>query len=188
MWAYVLSILLDHWQIVAVALSGLVLFGAGYGCRVQQERPDVRVRTDTVTVDRHITRTDTVTKTVPQTVIRYKRDTVRVRDTVVTAPTGLDRFHLMPPSAVDVEGQEITVSYYNSTEQRWQQNIYQAEPRAWNWSLTAGGFYDPFAQFPSAEITAAIQYKRVGLEATAGLLFTRTSYVMAGITYDIIKR
>ena len=107
-----------------------------------------QVRTDTVGVEHAITKRDTVTETVPRTVVRY--DTVREVDTVRQAvPTDMSIQGVIPPSPVDI-GEETRLTYYDTDAQRWTQNRYDIPKDRWH-------------LWPAVEIRTT----PVGLQATA---------------------
>jgi hypothetical protein len=110
-----------------------------------------KVKTDTVTVQRQITKQDTVTETVPRKVIQYdtiratRRDTIRIEvptvDTVIadtTTQVPLRPFGLISARPVRVDGTTFTLSYYQLAAQRWEQRTYKAQPDAHDWRLTSG--------------------------------------------------
>jgi len=131
--AHLLPSILPRWRIFALVawLSTLVL--AIWAWERVQEEPPVTLPPDTVRVDRTITKTDTVTETVPRTVVRF--DTVRVTDTLtMPVPQVASVLGVLPRSPLDLGTTQATLTYWTGT--RWQQNVYDV-PRS-NWSLTAG--------------------------------------------------
>jgi hypothetical protein len=90
---------------------------------------------DTVTVERQITKRDTVTETVPRTVVRY--DTVRIVDTIkVAAPPKFDLMGLVGPSPIDISRREVTLTYFDPKGKRYTQNVYDVPPERYR-----AGFY-----------------------------------------------
>jgi len=123
----------------AAAAGGLLVLLLGYTVAVVQAhdwwegepQPKVRTQTDTVQVDRTITKRDTVTETVPRTVVRY--DTVQEVDTVTVAvPTDMTLKGLIGPKPVDITGEEVTLTYYDSQGGRWTQNRYDIPQDTWH--------------------------------------------------------
>jgi len=124
-----MSALLDVrlWAALVVGAGLLVL-----GDKIGQWRaePGQTVRTDTITKERALVRRDTVTETVPRSVIRY--DTVREVDTVrLAVPTDMSIQGVIPPSPVDI-GEEVTLTYFDSNAQRWTQNRYDIPSDRWH--------------------------------------------------------
>jgi len=91
---------------------------------------------DTVEVERTITKRDTVTQTVPETVVRY--DTVRVLDTIeVGVPEGFRYMGIIERHPVDITPEQATLTYFRGG--RYVQQRYDI-PR------------DPWALWPETEI------------------------------------
>ena len=115
------------WLGLAVLLLAALTLGYQAG---QWTAPDPRPQTDTVQVQRTITKRDTVTETVPRTVVRY--DTVREVDTVrLAVPTDMSIQGVIPPSPIDI-GDEVTLTYYDTSAQRWTQNQYDIPTDTWH--------------------------------------------------------
>jgi hypothetical protein len=119
----------------AAWLGGVVLLLAalGVGYQVGQwaaPEPSPHTQTDTVEVERTITKRDTAVETVPRTVVRY--DTVTQVDTLVTqVPADIKVQGVIPPSPVQVED-EVTLTYYDTGAQRWTQNQYDISSDTWH--------------------------------------------------------
>jgi len=131
--AHLLPAILPRWTILALVawLSTLVL--AIWAWERVQETPPATLPPDTVRLQRTITKTDTVTETVPRTVVRY--DTVRVTDTLkMPVPQVAGVLGVLAPSPIDLGTKEATLTYWTGTQ--WQQNVYDV-PRP-SWSLSAG--------------------------------------------------
>jgi hypothetical protein len=114
--------------------AALVVGGAlvALGDQVGQWRagPDRRVRTDTITKERALVRRDTVTETVPQTVIRY--DTVREVDTAhVPIPVDMDLKGAIRSQPVDISDEQITLTYFDPQSRQWTQNRYAIPEKHW---------------------------------------------------------
>jgi hypothetical protein len=93
---------------------------------------------DTVTVEQQITKRDTVTETVPRTVVRY--DTVRIVDTIkVAAPPEFDLMGLIEPRPIGTSGREVTLTYFDPQAGRYTQNVYDVPPERYRASLYAVG-------------------------------------------------
>lgn len=150
---------------LAVGLAGLVLLYLGdyVGDSFEPEREPAPP--DTVTRERTITRTDTVTQTVPDKVIRY--DTVRSVDTVrITVPDTSQIMGVIEPSPLDLSDDRATLTYYDPDAGRYVQNEY-AIPK------------DRWALFP--EVSA--RTTPLGIEASAAIgLRWRDWTVTAGYT------
>jgi len=118
-----------------VRLWAALIVGAGLlvlGDKIGQWRaePGQTVRTDTIMKERTLVRRDTVTETVPRTVVRY--DTVRQVDTVrVAVPTNMSIQGVIPPSPINI-GDEVTLTYYDTGAQRWTQNRYEIPSDTWH--------------------------------------------------------
>ena len=124
---------------VGLAVIALAFVVGGYHARRWVEpEPTERVVTDTVRVTETEILRDTVTQTVPREV--RITDTVEVTrlDTILIPVPDLspdepesDPFRphgLITSAPVDVDGLEVTLSYWNVSARRWQQNVYQAQP------------------------------------------------------------
>jgi len=78
---------------------------------------------DTVTRTRELVRRDTVTQTVPETVIRY--DTVEATDTVrIAVPDSARIKGIIEPSPLDLTEGEATLTYYDPAAGRYMQDVY----------------------------------------------------------------
>jgi hypothetical protein len=137
---------------------------------------EVRRVTRTVrdTVERQITRRDTVTETRPVRVTVY--DTVRAVDTVhVPIPSGYDFRGITTTSPVQVDGMTFTLTEYRPGAGRFVQSTYRARPD--RWALDVEG-----------ALTSAFDGKKlrsVSTTYTAGLSYSRgrwTTRVAGGIT------
>jgi len=116
------------WLGAAVLLLAALAVGYQAGQWVAPERAP-QAHTDTVKVERTVTKWDTVTETVPRTVVRY--DTVTQVDTLVTqVPADMKVQGVIPPSPVQVED-EVTLTYYDTGAQRWTQNRYTFPEDRW---------------------------------------------------------
>jgi hypothetical protein len=147
------------WAALIVA-GALVILGDQVGqwrAKLQE-----RVRTDTITKERTLVRRDTVTETVPQTVIRY--DTVRQVDTVrLVAPPEMEIQGLIPPQPVDFSDRQVTLTYFNPSTRQWLQNRYSVPQDTWHlWpSIRAASMPDGL----QASASANLRWRRVTVSA-----------------------
>jgi len=155
------SIQAAKWLGAAVLAVALMVAGDYVGDSIEPDRQPAPP--DTIEKERTITRTDTVTETVPRTVIRY--DTVRATDTMrVPVPSDFDMMGVVPQQPLDLNDSEATLTYW--TGDRWQQNVYDLPDE--NWAL-----------WPEVEIRTT----PIGLEATGALsLRYRKVRLSAGYT------
>jgi len=106
--------------LLVLALA-LVAAGRWWG-RATAPVPDT-APPDTVTRTRQLVKRDTVTETVPETVIRY--DTVRSTDTVrIAVPDSARIKGVIEPSPLDLTEGEATLTYYDPTAGRYMQDVY----------------------------------------------------------------
>jgi len=145
--------------------AALVVGGAlvALGDQVGQWRagPGQTVRTDTITKERMLVRRDTITETVPQTVIRY--DTVRQVDTVLVAvPADMTIQGVIPPSPVQVED-EVTLTYYDIDAQRWTENRYDIPSDTWHLWPSVRAASTPVGLQATAE--ANLRWKKITVSA-----------------------
>jgi len=147
-----------------LGLAVLLLAALAVGYQVGQWAAPERVpqtRTDTVEVERTITKRDTVTKTVPRTVVRY--DTVMQVDTLITqVPTDMTVQGVIPPSPVQVED-EVTLTYYDPQVQRWTQNRYDIPSDTWHLWPSMSAATTPVGLQATAE--ANLRWRRVTVSA-----------------------
>jgi hypothetical protein len=116
------------WLGGAVLLLAALALGYQAGQWTAPE-PTAEAQTDTVEVERTITKRDTVTETVPRMVVRY--DTVTQVDTLITqVPANMTVQGVIPPSPVDI-GDEVRLTYYDPQAQRWTQNRYDIPSDDW---------------------------------------------------------
>jgi len=162
-----------------------------------------KVKTDTVTVQRQITKQDTVTETVPRKVIQYdtiratRRDTIRIEvptvDTVIadtTAQVPWKPFGLIRRRPVNVQGTTFTLSYYNLSGQRWEQRGYEADVSRPDWKLTAGGDLTASAKYAHTSSTLGLAKRTsVGwLSVHAGYGLAVTDQVRRGFVGRVTMR
>jgi hypothetical protein len=115
------------WLGAGVLAVALVVVGTWIGRSTAPEANPV-TETDTVTVERTITKRDTVTETVPRKVIRY--DTVRTTDTVrVPVPKDFDYLGAIETRPVDVQDDEVMLTYFRGG--RYMQNRYDIPRPTW---------------------------------------------------------
>jgi len=132
-------------RLVLVLAIASVGYYAGQSTAPQPDAP----APDTVTVERQLVKRDTVTETVPRTVVRY--DTVRRVDTAhVPVPTDMTFKGVIAPRPVDVSSEEIALSYFDPKSRQWTQNRYSIPDEHW-------------ALWPEVEIRTT----PVGLQASA---------------------
>jgi len=104
-----------------VLALGLVAVGRWWG-RATTPQPNT-APPDTVTRTRELVKRDTVTQTVPETVIRY--DTVRATDTVrIAVPDSARIKGIIEPSPLDLTEGEATLTYYDPAAGRYMQDVY----------------------------------------------------------------
>jgi len=145
---------------------------------------------DTVTVKQQITKRDTVTDTVPRTVIRY--DTVRTVDTIkVAVPPELDLQGLIEPSPIDISGREVTLTYFDAQAGRYTQNVYDMPPERYRANLYAVGLRQWQPQIYQAGLGVEVYIDPEWLpgaiepyaEVRAGQRFTATT----GLRWHIVQ-
>jgi len=138
----------------------LVVIGTWLG-RWTAPKANTVTETDTLRVERTITKRDTVTETVPKVVRKY--DTVRTTDTVrVPVPEGFDYLGAIETRPVDVAQDEVTLTYFR--DGRYMQNQYDIPDPTWAIapSLTAEAT-------PDGPVTsAALTVSRQSLSLSAG--------------------
>lgn len=159
--------------------------------------------TDTVTVERQITKRDTVTETVPRKVIQYdtvratRRDTIKIEvptvDTVIadtTAQVPWRPFGLIRRRPVKVEGKTFTLSYYKLSGQRWEQREYEADVSRPDWKLTAGGDLTagPVVGFTSSTLGLSKRTSVGWLSLEAGYGLAVTDQVRRGFVGRVTVR
>jgi hypothetical protein len=146
------------WLGVGVLGLALVVAGTWLG-RWTTPEPNPVTKTDTVTVEREITRRDTVTEAVPRKVIRY--DTVRTTDTVrVPVPERFDYLGAIERRPIDVQDDEVTLTYFR--DGHYMQNRYDIPQPTW-------------AIAPSVTAEATPE----GVGASAALTVTRKSLAVS---------
>jgi len=149
------------WLGAGVLAVALVVVGTWLGRSTVPEANTVTAPPDTVTVERTITKRDTVTETVPRKVVRY--DTVRTTDTVrVPVPENFDFLGAIERRPIDVQDDEVTLTYFR--DGRYMQNRYDIPQETWAIapSLTAEAT-------PDGPVTsAALTVSRKSLAVSAG--------------------
>ena len=158
------------WLGAGVLAVALVVVGTWLGRSTVPEANTVTAPPDTVTVERTITKRDTVTETVPRKVVRY--DTVRTTDTVrVPVPEDFGYLGAIERRPIDVQDDEVTLTYFrdeatltywNHEGRRFEQKVYDI-PRP-TWSIA-----------PSVTAEATPE----GVGASAALTVTRKSLAVS---------
>jgi hypothetical protein len=144
--------------VLAVAL---VVAGTWLGRWTAPEANTVTSEPDMVTVEREITKRDTVTETVPRKVIRY--DTVRTTDTVrVPVPKNFDYLGAIETRPVDVTQDEVTLTYFR--DGRYMQNRYAIPRETWAIAPSVAAEATP----GGVGATAALTVSRKSLAVSAG--------------------
>jgi len=115
---------------LAVLGIALVVAGAWLGRSTAPETSTVTTAPDTVTVEREITKRDTVTETVAETIVRY--DTVATTDTAfVPIPTDWQPTGLIGSAPLDLSQDEATLTYWNHEGRRFEQKVYDTPQPTW---------------------------------------------------------
>jgi len=146
----------------AVVLAvALVVVGTWLGRSTVPEANTVTAPPDTVTVERTITKRDTVTETVPRKVVRY--DTVRTTDTVrVPVPDSFRFMGAIETRPVDVTQDEVTLTYFR--DGRYMQNRYAIPRETWAIAPSVAAEATP----GGVGATAALTVSRKSLAVSAG--------------------
>jgi len=147
---------------LAVLGIALVVLGSWLG-RWTAPTPNTVTETDTVTVEREITRRDTVTETVAETIVRY--DTVRTTDTAfVPVPTGWQPTGLIGSAPLDIGQDEATLTYWNHEGRRFEQKVYDIPQPTWVIAPSVTAEATPSGPVTSAALTVS----RKSLALSAG--------------------
>jgi hypothetical protein len=145
----------------AVVLAiALVVLGTWIGRRTAPRASSVK-ETDTVRVERTITKRDTVTETVPRKVIRY--DTVHTTDTVrVPVPENFNYLGAVERRPIDVQEGQVTLTYFR--DGRYLQNEYDIPQETWAIAPSVTAEATPSGPVTSAALTVS----RKSLAVSAG--------------------
>jgi len=123
------------WEVPSGAVLIALIAGAGGTLYVQGRFHDAKrtaIRTVRDTVQRQITRTDTVTETKPVRVTVYDTvEQVRLDTQYVPLPRGFEMSGVVNSSPVDISGTEVTLTEWRPNAGRFVQSTYQARPRPW---------------------------------------------------------
>jgi hypothetical protein len=131
----------------------LVVLGSWIG-RWTAPEPNPVTKTDTVTVEREITRRDTVTETVAETIVRY--DTVTTTDTAfVPVPTGWQPTGLIGSAPLDIGQDEATLTYWNHRGRRFEQKVYDIPQPTWAIAPSVTAEATPSGPAASAALTVS---------------------------------
>jgi len=169
------------WLGAAVLAVALMVAGDYVGDSLKPDRKPVPP--DTIEKERTITRTDTVTETVPRTVIRYKQDTVRATDTVrVPVPADFEMMGVVPQQPLDIGSDEATLTYW--TGDRWQQNVYGLPRDTWRLDLRAQGtaLRDAAVASTSLQVRRRTTFGWLGVGPSYGAVVTTEATTGFGVT------
>jgi len=142
------------WLGAGVLGIALVVLGTWLGRWTAPDANTVTASPDTVTVERTITKRDTVTETVPTVVRKY--DTVRTTDTVrVPVPDRFDYLGAIETRPVDVAQDEVTLTYFR--DGRYMQNQYNIPQHTWAIAPSVTAEATPSGPVTSAALTVSRQ-------------------------------
>jgi hypothetical protein len=148
---------------LAVLGIALVVVGTWLGRWTAPEANPVTVSPDTVRVGRTITRRDTVTETVAETIVRY--DTIRTTDTAfVPVPTGWQPTGLIGSAPLDLSEDEATLTYWDHRGRRFEQKVYDIPQPTWGIAPSVTAEATPDGPVASAALTVS----RKSLSLSAG--------------------
>jgi len=172
------------WLGACVLAVALLVVGSWIGRWTAPDENPVTPEPDTVTVEREITKRDTVTETVAETIVRY--DTVRTTDTAfVPIPTDWQPTGLIGSAPLDLGQNEATLTYWNYRGQRFEQKVYDIPQPTWAIapSLTA----EATPSGPGAG--AALTVSRQSLSLSAGYEVARDyhgwSFALTWTPYEV---
>ena len=190
--------MLVEWEVPAAFVALGLALGAGGTLYVQgrfHEAEDLAQRVVRDTVERQITKTDTVTKTRPVRVTVY--DTVRATEidtAFVPIPTDMTIRGVTPERPVQVEGQRFTLIEWRPSEQRFTQTTYRADPD--RWAVDIKGSLTGARRSVSAIGTVGLRYEhgpwaaRIGGGVGAGVVSTSAAAGPVGtvsLRYDLLS-
>jgi len=151
------------WLGAGVLGIALVVVGTWLGRWTAPKANTVTVPPDTVTVEREITRRDTVTETVAETIVRY--DTVTTTDTAfVPVPTEWQPTGLIGSAPLDLSQNEATLTYWNHEGRRFEQKVYDIPQPTWAIAPSVTAEATPDGPVTSAALTVS----RKSLAVSAG--------------------
>jgi len=129
--------------------------------------PNIVTETDTIRVERTITKRDTVTETVPTVVKKY--DTVRTTDTVrVPVPNDFDYLGAIETRPVNVGQDEVTLTYFR--DGRYMQNEYALPQDEWGVGLRSGFTFSTWVQGTlTADITRHAEWGPLDVRTRFGV-------------------
>lgn len=166
------------------------IFYAGYRYGMAYYAGNYPKETSTVYRDRYITKKDTVTIVKPVTRVIYKTEVVL--DTVqVIKPQALQHFNLITPSPVNIHGRDVTLTYYDTGQQRFMQNVYQVKPDKWYYGLMAHGGYgavfgEPYYYYLGTRWYFG--YKRISVYCDFDYSRRYGIAARAGVSWDFFRR
>lgn len=172
------------WRVYAVAM----IFAAGVGCggywfgsEYGAERVVERVPADTVTRTRTITKRDTVTETVAETIIRYRRDTTRVIDSVlVPVPEDFNWVGAVDRSPLHLTSERARLTYWSPSQRRFVQSVYSVPESSWVLGVEGNVGLAPESLGGSTLLTLTHSKDRYAVSAKAGYGLAATGKVDYG--------
>jgi hypothetical protein len=151
------------WLGAGVVAIALVVLGSWLGRWTAPEANTVTTAPDTVRVERTITKRDTVTETVAETIVRY--DTVTTTDTAfVPVPTDWQPTGLIGSAPLDIGQDEATLTYWNHRGRRFEQKVYDIPQPTWSLAPSVTAEATPSGPVTSAAVTLG----RKSLSLSAG--------------------
>jgi len=157
------------WLGAGVLAVALVVVGTWLGRWTAPDANTVTVPPDTIIKEREITRRDTVTETVAETVVRY--DTIHTVDTAfVPVPTGWQPTGLIGAAPLDLSQDEATLTYWNHEGRRFEQKVYDIPQPIWAIapSVTAEATPEGVGASAALTVTRKSLSLSVGYEVAAG--------------------
>lgn len=137
---------------ISVLGIALVVVGTWIGRWTAPDAGNATVPPDTIIKEREITRRDTVTQTVAETIVRY--DTVTTIDTAfVPVPTGWQPTGMIGSAPLDLSQDEATLTYWNHQGGRFEQMVYDIPQPTWSIAPSMTAEAAPSGPVASAALT-----------------------------------
>jgi len=168
---------------LAVLAIALVVLGTWLGRWTAPKANTVTAPPDTIIKEREITKRDTVTETVAETIVRY--DTVTTTDTAfVPVPTGWQPTGLIGSAPLDIGQDEATLTYWNHRGRRFEQKVYDIPQETWAIAPSVTAEATPDGPVTSAALTVS----RKSLAVSAGYEVAQGYHGwMVGLTWTPYK-
>lgn len=118
----------------------------------------------------------------PQTQLYYKSIFVdKLRVDTVYVPKELDRYRITDLNPININAGEVTFTYFNPEQKRYEEQIFSVPERAFSWGVYLSNKYHIHNELHYIGLEADAMWKRVGVTGGGFYSITGEYYYYAGL-------